>query len=216
MLSCTRLGIVRSAAFRKRPFSLLKAPTASEDSTGRHAAGDHHREVSTGNKKSVLRLRWSDQEIALRCIFPASVSAVFGDEEYETLRVTHHPEISEDDAEGQALRVRLRQLREKEGTLAREKRHEARGKSGVAGQRFLRRQPAAPTKTDLCSRTEACERNWAVSQDGGKDSTCGEGLARARSAPRGTICAISGGRQHRSRGHATTSVQAPPQDSTSQ
>jgi hypothetical protein len=51
-------------------------------------------------------------------------------EEHETVRVTHHPAIYEHEVEGlQALRVRLRQLRDKERTLARQKQREVRGKA---------------------------------------------------------------------------------------
>jgi hypothetical protein len=43
-------------------------------------------------------------------------------EQHEIIWVTHHPAIYEHDVEGlQALRVRLRQLRDKERTLARQK-----------------------------------------------------------------------------------------------
>jgi hypothetical protein len=58
-------------------------------------------------------------------------------EEHETVRVTHHPAIYEHDAEGlQALRVRLRQLRDKERTLARQKQREVRGKAESRGASF--------------------------------------------------------------------------------
>ena len=58
-------------------------------------------------------------------------------EEHETIRVTHHPAIYEQDAEGlQALRVRLRQLRDKERTLARQKQREVRGKAETRGASF--------------------------------------------------------------------------------
>jgi hypothetical protein len=58
-------------------------------------------------------------------------------DEHETVRVTHHPTIYEHDVEGlQALRARLRQLREKERTLARQKQREVRGKAGSRGRSF--------------------------------------------------------------------------------
>ena len=58
-------------------------------------------------------------------------------EEHETVRVTHHPAIYEHDADGlQALRVRLRQLRDKERTLARQKQREVRGKASPRGGSF--------------------------------------------------------------------------------
>jgi hypothetical protein len=58
-------------------------------------------------------------------------------EEHETVRVTHHPAIYQHDAEGlQALRTRLRQLRDKERTLARQKERESRGKTESRGGSF--------------------------------------------------------------------------------
>jgi hypothetical protein len=58
-------------------------------------------------------------------------------EEHETVRVTHHPAIYEHDVEMlRTLRVRLRQLREKERTLARQKQREVRGKAESRGGSF--------------------------------------------------------------------------------
>jgi hypothetical protein len=58
-------------------------------------------------------------------------------EEHETVRGTHHPAIYEHDADGlQALRARLRQLRDKERTLARQKQREVRGKAESRGGSF--------------------------------------------------------------------------------
>jgi hypothetical protein len=58
-------------------------------------------------------------------------------EEHETVRVTHHPAIYEHDIERlRTLRVRLRQLREKERTLARQKQREVRGKAESRGRSF--------------------------------------------------------------------------------
>jgi hypothetical protein len=58
-------------------------------------------------------------------------------EQHEIIWVTHHPAIYEHDVEGlQALRVRLRQLRDKERTLARQKQREVRGKAEPRGGTF--------------------------------------------------------------------------------
>jgi hypothetical protein len=58
-------------------------------------------------------------------------------EEQEILRVTYHPAIYEQDADGlKALRVRLRELLDKERTLARENRRPARGKGAPRGGSF--------------------------------------------------------------------------------
>jgi hypothetical protein len=58
-------------------------------------------------------------------------------EEDETIRVTHHPAIYEHDAEGlRTLRARLRQMRDKERTLTRQKQREVRGKADARGGSF--------------------------------------------------------------------------------
>ncbi len=58
-------------------------------------------------------------------------------EENEVLRLTHHPEIYDHDLDGlKALQVRLRQLRDKERTLARQKQREHRGKAEPRGGSF--------------------------------------------------------------------------------
>jgi hypothetical protein len=58
-------------------------------------------------------------------------------EEHEIVRVTHHPAIYEHDVEElQALRMRLRRLRAKERTLARQKQREVRGKAESRGGSF--------------------------------------------------------------------------------
>jgi len=58
-------------------------------------------------------------------------------DEYETVRVTHHPAIYDLNMEElHALRVRLRAMRNKERTLARQKSREARGKGEPRGGSF--------------------------------------------------------------------------------
>jgi hypothetical protein len=58
-------------------------------------------------------------------------------EEHEVVRPTHHPAIYEHDLDGlKALRVRLRQLRDKERTLVRQKQRERRGKADARGGSF--------------------------------------------------------------------------------
>ena len=52
-------------------------------------------------------------------------------EEQETIRLTHHPSIYEVEmAELEAMRPRLRKMRDKERTLGRQKRRERRGNTG--------------------------------------------------------------------------------------
>ena len=66
--------------------------------------------------------------MSVSCKFERSL---LSHEEHETIRVTHHPAIYEHDAEGlKTLRVRLRQMRDKERTLTRQKQREVRGKAG--------------------------------------------------------------------------------------
>lgn len=58
-------------------------------------------------------------------------------EEYETVLASHHPGIYDLDGKSlHELRVRLRGLRDKERTLARQKRREKRGKADARGGSF--------------------------------------------------------------------------------
>jgi hypothetical protein len=55
-------------------------------------------------------------------------------EEYETIRLTHHPAIYDvETAELEAMRPRLRKMRDKERTQGRHKRREQRGKGEARG-----------------------------------------------------------------------------------
>jgi hypothetical protein len=66
-----------------------------------------------------------------------SERSLLSHDEYETVRVTHHPAIYElDGKELHAVGRRLRTMRDKEGTLARQKRREARGKASPRGTSF--------------------------------------------------------------------------------
>jgi hypothetical protein len=58
-------------------------------------------------------------------------------EEYELVRETHQPQIYDLDLEGlQSTQTRLRQMRDKERTLTRQKRREVRGKADPRGGSF--------------------------------------------------------------------------------
>jgi hypothetical protein len=58
-------------------------------------------------------------------------------EEYETIRLTHHPAIYDVEVtELEAMRSRLRKMRDKERTLGRQKRREVRGKAEARGTSF--------------------------------------------------------------------------------
>ena len=78
-------------------------------------------------------------------------------DEYVMVRLTHHPAIYElDPVELQSALVRLRQMRDKERTLARQKQREMRGKGaprvnfpGAAEQPLRRKQVFASAKKRL-------------------------------------------------------------------
>ena len=58
-------------------------------------------------------------------------------DEYEAIRLTHHPVIYElDGTQLRATQLRLRTMRDKERTLARQKRREVRGKAETRGGSF--------------------------------------------------------------------------------
>ena len=58
-------------------------------------------------------------------------------EEYETIRLTHHPAIYDvEAAELEAMRSRLRKMRDKERTRSRQRRRETRGKTTARGASF--------------------------------------------------------------------------------
>jgi hypothetical protein len=58
-------------------------------------------------------------------------------EEYDMIRLTHHPIIYDVEvAELEAMRSRLRKMRDKERTLGRQKQREARGKAEARGASF--------------------------------------------------------------------------------
>ena len=72
--------------------------------------------------------------MSVPCKFERSI---LSHDEYETIRPTHHPTIYEvEPAELEAIRSRLRKMRDKQQTLSRQKRREARGKSGGRGASF--------------------------------------------------------------------------------
>jgi hypothetical protein len=72
--------------------------------------------------------------MSVSCRFERSL---LNHEENETIRATHHPAIYDHDVEAlKALRVRLRQMRDKERTLTRQKQREVRGKAEPRGASF--------------------------------------------------------------------------------
>jgi hypothetical protein len=74
------------------------------------------------------------QKMSVPCKFEQSL---LSHEEFETIRLTHHPAIYDVEAPDLAdLRSRLRKMHDKERTLSRQKRREVRGKGGTRGASF--------------------------------------------------------------------------------
>lgn len=72
--------------------------------------------------------------MSIPCKFERSL---LSHEEYETIRLTHHPAIYEVEmAELEAMRPSLRKMRDKERTLGRQKQREVRGKAKARGTSF--------------------------------------------------------------------------------
>jgi len=73
-------------------------------------------------------------KMSVPCKFERSL---LSHEEYETIKLTHHPAIYDIEAgELEAMRPRLRKMRDKEQTLSRQKRREGRGKAEARGASF--------------------------------------------------------------------------------
>jgi hypothetical protein len=72
--------------------------------------------------------------MAISCKFERSLVS---HEEYGAIRASHHPDIYALDPPGlEKLRIRLRQMRDKEQTLVRQKQRERRGKAEPRGSSF--------------------------------------------------------------------------------
>jgi len=72
--------------------------------------------------------------MSIPCKFERSL---LSHDEYETIRLTHHPAIYEVEvADLESVRSQLRKMRDKERTLGRQKRREARGKGKARGASF--------------------------------------------------------------------------------
>jgi hypothetical protein len=66
-----------------------------------------------------------------------SERSLLSHEDYEMIRLTHHPAIYDVEAtELEAMRPRLRKMRDKERTLGRQKQREERGKAEARGASF--------------------------------------------------------------------------------
>jgi hypothetical protein len=134
--------------------------------------------------------------MSVSCRFERSL---LNHEENETIRTTHHPAIYDHDVEAlKALRVRLRQMRDKERTLTRQKQREVRGKAEPRGASFpgTPEQPLHRKQVFAAALKRVNKELGPHSKAGGSDCPCGGRSARTRSSPCGTICAISGGWQY--------------------
>jgi hypothetical protein len=75
-----------------------------------------------------------ERKMSVPCAFERSL---LSHDEYETIRLTHHPAIYEvEPADLEAMRSRLRKMRNREQTLGRQKRREAHGKGEKRGASF--------------------------------------------------------------------------------
>jgi hypothetical protein len=80
------------------------------------------------------RNQMEEWKVSISCKFERSL---LSHEEYETISLTHHPAIYDvETAELEAMRPRLRKMRDKERTLGRQKRREGRGKAEARGASF--------------------------------------------------------------------------------
>ncbi|MCC8956263.1 hypothetical protein H8B02_23385 [Bradyrhizobium sp. Pear77] len=72
--------------------------------------------------------------MSVACKFERSI---LSHEEYEAIRLTHHPAIyGVEVSELEAMRPRLRKMRDKERTVGRQKQRESRGKAEARGASF--------------------------------------------------------------------------------
>ena len=96
--------------------------------------------------------------MSVPCKFERSI---LSHDEYETIRPTHHPTIYEvEPAELEAIRSRLRKMRDKEQTLSRQKRRETRR---TGSKLPWNRRAALTTQTGLRRGAEAGEQGARAS-----------------------------------------------------
>ena len=140
--------------------------------------------------------------MSVSCKFERSL---LSHEEDETIRATHHPAIYEHDPEGlKTLRVRLRQMRDKERTLTRQKQREVRGKAEPRGGSFpgTAEHPLHRKQVFAAALKRVNKELSRVHKLEAADRHFGGCLAGACIAPRGAIRAVSAGRRYRRGRHA--------------
>ncbi len=125
-------GVAGCIGRTHRPLTALSGSTASTA----WRAQQSHQQPGARRKKYAGDLRPANGNCTMSMSSKRERS-LLSHEEHEIVRVTYHPAIYEHDVEElQALRMRLRQLRAKERTLARQKQRELRGKADSRGGRF--------------------------------------------------------------------------------
>src|SRR5262249_27984232 len=140
--------------------------------------------------------------MSIPCKFERSVLSY---DEHEIVLRSHHPGIYDaglDDLK--ALRQRLRDMRDKERTLAREKRRQARGKetprggsvAGTAEHPLRRKQVFAA----VVETRQQGDRSHAQAGSAGRSRR--SGTSRSRHASCGSVSRASAERRHSQRGHA--------------
>ena len=91
---------------------------------------------------------WEESKMSVPC---KSERSLLSHEEYEIIRLTHHPAIYDvEAAELEAMRPRLRKMRDKERTLGRQKQREGRGKAEAQAPRASRTACAIFVACDTC------------------------------------------------------------------
>jgi hypothetical protein len=79
-------------------------------------------------------IEWEEWKMSVPC---KSERSLLSHEDYEVIRLTHHPAIYDvETTELEAMRSRLRKMRDKEKTLGRQKQREGRGKAEARGASF--------------------------------------------------------------------------------
>ena len=139
--------------------------------------------------------------MSIPCKFERSI---LSHDEHELILRSHHPEIYDVAlADLKVLRARLRDMRNKERTLARENSRAVRGKGAQRGASF------PGTVEHVCCGAQARgQGDRPHGEARGADRACGSGAPRARHASRGFVSSPSCGRRHGRRRHASVAERA--------
>ena len=136
-------------------------------------------------------------------------------EEYETIRLTHHPAIYDVEAgELEAMRPRLRTMHDKERTLSRQKRREGRGKAEARGASFPGTvEHASQRKQVFAAALKRVNKELSrPSQPGSSDRTCRSGSKGSRATSSSELHDLSPRRSYRERRHGAEGEHTPKKD----